>query len=94
VNTILQTDRGTPVVARIQKIRTRMRIEALFDVPAANKEIFLPLCLCYEQRLAAAKSTEGGEAFWRHQDMAQAWNKWKDWDDWPWTDWNKLLRMD
>lgn len=93
MNTMLQTDRDMPVVARIQKIRTRMRIEALFDVPTASKEIFLSLCLYYEQRLADTEPTGGGEAFWKHHNIAQVWDNgpWTDWTDW--TDWTKLSRL-
>lgn len=69
-------------MARVQKLRTRMYIEAVSGVPVTSEDLFLPICLRYEQGLepqfVSQKHMEHYEA---PQKLRYAWDDWNK-DEW------------
>jgi hypothetical protein len=69
--------KGHPsIMARVQKLRTRMYIEALSGVPATNEDLFLPICMRYEQGLEILFTSQK-----HHTNDAASQKFWSDWRD-------------
>ena len=72
------------IMARVQKLRTRMYVEAVSGVPAASEDLFLPICLRYEQGIeplfAGQKHVAHSEALEKSSDDRGDWTDFDDWD--------------